>query len=208
MELTGERLLPLPRAHVWQALNDPAVLRRCLPGCESFEAEGENAYQVTLTAAVGPIRSRFKGRLRLSDLDPPSGYSLRFEGSGGAAGFGKGSARVTLADDAAAGGTRLAYAVDAQVGGRLAQLGNRLVDGVARKLADDFFSRFAHEAGAGAQGTAAGPAMPASPATFGPGGVSRAAESAGATAPLLAAAVSVAAAAVAVVAAAVALHAR
>jgi carbon monoxide dehydrogenase subunit G len=207
MELTGERLLPLPRSRVWQALNDPAVLQRCLPGCETFEADGDNAYKVSLTAAVGPIRSRFNGRLRLSDLDPQNAYSLSFEGSGGAAGFGKGTARVTLTDDAAAG-TRLAYAVNAQVGGKLAQLGNRLIDGVARKLADDFFNRFARETGGPAVplGSTAPPAA-ASPV---PSGMPAAnpAQARANTTPLWAATVSVLAAVVAVIAAAVTLYAR
>ncbi|MDB5861825.1 MAG: hypothetical protein JWQ76_5514 [Ramlibacter sp.] len=144
MELTGERQLTLPRASVWQALNDPAILKRCLPGCESFEPDGDDAYKVSMTAAVGPIRARFSGRLRLLDLRPQESYSLTFEGSGGAAGFGKGTAQVALTDGEA-GQTRLGYSVNAQVGGKLAQVGNRLINGVAIRMADDFFNRFSRE---------------------------------------------------------------
>jgi len=144
MELVGEQTLSLQRERVWQALNDPDVLRRCVPGCDLFEREDENRYKVGMTAAVGPVKARFNGKLTLSDIQPPNSYSLSFEGSGGAAGFGKGRARVSLADSEG-DSTRLSYAVTAQVGGKLAQVGARLVDGVARKMADQFFSRFAKE---------------------------------------------------------------
>jgi carbon monoxide dehydrogenase subunit G len=140
VDLTGEQILSLPRESVWQALNDPAVLSRCVPGCESFERIADNVFKVVMTASVGPVKARFTGKMTLSDLDPPSGYALSFDGSGGAAGFGKGNARVELAPDGAA--TRLRYTVKAQVGGRLAQVGSRLIDGVARKMADEFFERF------------------------------------------------------------------
>jgi carbon monoxide dehydrogenase subunit G len=141
MELVGEQMLDLPRARVWQALNDPAVLKRCVPGCDLFEREDENRFKVGMTAVVGPVKARFNGRLILSDIEAPTSYSLSFEGTGGAAGFGKGNARVTLVD-AEGGATRLSYTVNAQVGGKLAQVGSRLIDGVARKMADDFFTRF------------------------------------------------------------------
>jgi carbon monoxide dehydrogenase subunit G len=142
MELVGEQMLKPPRARVWQALNDPAVLKRCVPGCDLFEREDENRFKVGMTAVVGPVKARFNGRLMLSDIEAPTSYSLSFEGTGGAAGFGKGNARVTLAD-AEGGATRLSYTVNAQVGGKLAQVGARLIDGVAGRMADEFFTRFA-----------------------------------------------------------------
>ena len=143
MDIEGEKILAVPRAAVWQALNDPAVLQRCLAGCDTFEVDGENRYKVALQASVGPVRARFAGKLQLRDIVAPTSYALAFEGSGGVAGFGKGTAQVTLHD--AAQGTRLHYVAQAQVGGRLAQVGARLIDGVTRRMADDFFSRFAQE---------------------------------------------------------------
>ena len=140
MELTGEQLLPLPRERVWAALNDPNVLRQCVPGCESFESIADNIYKVAMSASVGPVKARFTGKMTLTDIEQPSSYALTFDGSGGTAGFGKGSARVQLESEGAA--TRLRYAVKAQVGGRLAQVGARLIDGVARKMAEEFFRRF------------------------------------------------------------------
>ena len=143
MEIQGEKVLPVPRAEVWRALNDPAVLQRCLAGCDTFEPDGENKYRVAMQASVGPVRARFAGKLQLSDVIPPKSYSLSFEGSGGVAGFGKGTAHVNLEDEGA--GTRLQYRSQAQVGGRLAQVGARLIDGVTKRMADDFFTRFARE---------------------------------------------------------------
>lgn len=145
MEIQGERILAVPRVDVWRALNDPAVLQRCLPGCDTFEADGENRYRVAMQAAVGPVRARFAGKLQLLDVVAPNSYALAFEGSGGVAGFGKGTAQVALDD--VAGGTRLRYVSQAQVGGRLAQVGARLIDGVTKRMADDFFSRFVRELG-------------------------------------------------------------
>jgi carbon monoxide dehydrogenase subunit G len=142
MEITQTRLVPAPPDRVWTALNDPDVLKDCVPGCEVFERTGENAYRATVAAKIGPVAARFNGRLELADVTPPTGYTLKFEGQGGAAGFANGSARVALAP-ADGGHTSLTYAVKAQVGGKLAQIGNRLVDGAAAKLADDFFARFA-----------------------------------------------------------------
>ena len=127
---------------VWAALNDPEMLRGCVPGCDAIEPDGENAYRITMAAKVGPVSAKFAGRMRLSDIDPPRGYTLSFEGQGGAAGFAKGEAKVTLAPEANGAATALSYAVKAQVGGKIAQLGSRLVDGAAQKLADDFFGRF------------------------------------------------------------------
>ncbi|SEA61209.1 CoxG family protein [Paraburkholderia sartisoli] len=140
MELTGEQFLPLSRERVWAALNDPEILRVSVPGCESLERIEDNHYKVVMAAAVGPIKARFNGKLMLTDLHAPESYSLTFEGSGGAAGFGKGGAQVGLQAEGA--GTRLVYRAHAQVGGRLAQVGARLIDGVARKMAQDFFGHF------------------------------------------------------------------
>jgi carbon monoxide dehydrogenase subunit G len=140
MEMTGEQLIPLPQAEVWRALNDPEVLKTCIPGCESIERVSDTEFRVVITAAVGPVKARFTGKLVLTDLDPPNSYSLSFEGSGGAAGFGKGSAHVSLKPEGE--GTRLIYTAKASIGGKLAQVGSRLIDGVARKMADDFFTAF------------------------------------------------------------------
>lgn len=146
MELTETHTLPVPQQRAWEALNDTAILKTCIPGCESIEPDGENAYAVALTAAVGPVKARFKGRMQLADIDAPRSYTIQFEGQGGAAGFGKGDARVTLeaaGDDA----TTLSYTARAQVGGKLAQIGSRLVDGAARKIAAEFFKRFGEQFG-------------------------------------------------------------
>ena len=140
MEMSGEQHIPLAQQRVWEALNDPAILKACIPGCESIDRISDNEYKVAMTAAVGPVKAKFSGKLLLSDIDPPNAYSLAFEGSGGAAGFGKGSAQVSLAPES--GGTLLTYKAQASVGGKLAQIGSRLIDGVARKMADDFFIRF------------------------------------------------------------------
>jgi len=149
MELTGTQLINQPRDRVWQGLNDPEILRQCIPGCDSFLPAEANAYDVVMAITVGPIKARFKGRLQLTDLLPPESYALSFDGSGGAAGFGKGDATVRLADRS--GDTELNYAVKAKVGGRLAQVGSRLIDGVAKKTADEFFLRFKRLLDAGAQ---------------------------------------------------------
>jgi len=140
MEMTGEQLIPLPQQRVWEGLNDPEVLKACIPGCESIERVSDTEYRVAMTAAVGPVKARFNGKLLLADVNPPTSYRLAFEGSGGAAGFGKGGARVMLAPEGA--GTKLAYTANAQVGGKLAQVGSRLIDGVAKKMAEEFFQRF------------------------------------------------------------------
>lgn len=140
MELTGEQIISLPAEQVWTALNDPTVLQQCVPGCDTFELTGENQYKIVMTATVGPIRAKFTGKLQLSDIQPPRSYKLSFDGSGGAAGSGKGTAAVVLSP--APEGTTLQYTVSATVGGRLAQVGARLIDGVAKKMADQFFVRF------------------------------------------------------------------
>jgi uncharacterized protein len=140
VELTGSQQIRRDRAGVWSALNEPVVLQQCIPGCESLTQEGDHAYRIVVMAAVGPVKARFSGKLVLSDIRPQEGYALSFEGSGGAAGFGKGGATVTLAS--AEGGTLLTYRAEAKVGGKLAQVGSRLIDGVAAKMAADFFTRF------------------------------------------------------------------
>jgi uncharacterized protein len=140
MTMHGEAQLGASREAVWAKLNDPEVLKACIPGCESIEKVSDNEYRVAMTAAVGPVKAKFAGKLLLSDLRPPDSYSLSFEGSGGAAGFGKGGAHVSLKPEPP--GTRLSYTAKASVGGKLAQVGSRLIDGVARKMADDFFTAF------------------------------------------------------------------
>ena len=140
MEMSGEQRIPLSQQRVWEALNDPAILKACIPGCESIDLVSDNEYKVAMTAAVGPVKAKFSGKLLLADMNPPHAYSLAFEGSGGAAGFGKGSAQVNLAPDGS--GTLLTYKATASVGGKLAQIGSRLIDGVAKKMSDDFFARF------------------------------------------------------------------
>ncbi|GAA0838596.1 CoxG family protein [Cupriavidus pauculus] len=145
MEMTQTQRLPVPQQVAWEALNDPALLKQCIPGCESIEPDGENAYQLVLTAAVGPVKARFKGRMALQDIHAPDSYTIQFDGQGGAAGFGKGSANVTLAPEGDE--TLLTYVVQAQVGGKIAQIGSRLVDAAARKMADAFFARFTEAVG-------------------------------------------------------------
>lgn len=137
MEWQGEQLIPQRQDKVWQALNDPEILKACINGCEAIEAVSADEYKVVVAAAVGPVKARFNGKLLLRDVVPPDSYALTFQGNGGAAGFGKGDASVKLA--AEPGGTRLSYAVKVQVGGKLAQIGSRLIDGVGRKIAEDFF---------------------------------------------------------------------
>lgn len=143
MEMTGERRIPAPRDKVWQALNDPAVLKDSLPGCEFIEAAGDNQYNARLALKIGPMYARFSGTVTLSDIDPPNGYTLAGEGQGGVAGFAKGTARVRLAEDGP-DATVLTYHVNAQVGGKIAQLGARLIDSTAKNLSDQFFTRFAN----------------------------------------------------------------
>jgi hypothetical protein len=147
MDMTGEHRIPAPRQKVWEALNNPEILRACIPGCESLEKLSDTEMAGKVSAKVGPVSAKFAGKVTLSELDPPNGYRIGGEGSGGAAGFAKGGATVKLADDGQ-GGTILTYKVDAQIGGKLAQIGSRLIDGVARKMADDFFGRFSAAVGA------------------------------------------------------------
>ena len=141
MEMTSSRLVPAPVEAVWQALNDPAALKACIPGCESLERTGDDEWQATMAARIGPVSARFSGKMRMTDSTPPTGYTLHFEGQGGAAGFANGEAKVTLSP-AAENQTTLTYVAKAQVGGKLAQIGSRLIDGAAAKLADEFFDKF------------------------------------------------------------------
>src|ERR1051325_2998010 len=137
MTMTGEVQLPASRETVWQKLNDPEVLKATIPGCESLEKTSDSASQAVAGTKIGPVKARWKGRVTLTDLDPPNGYKIVGEGEGGVAGFAKGSADVKLSDKD--GGTLLTYNVDAQIGGKLAQLGQRLINGAAKKMADEFF---------------------------------------------------------------------
>lgn len=152
MEMTGEQLIPLPQASTWDALNDPAMLRQCIPGCESMERVADDQYELTMTARVGPVSAKFKGRMTLSEVDAPNSYTLLFEGQGGVAGFAKGQANVRLTPEDE--GTRLRYAAKAMIGGKLAQVGARLIDGVAKKMAAQFFTEFNKRASGTAPGAA------------------------------------------------------
>ena len=141
MEMTGEFRIPAPRQRVWEALNDPEILKQSIPGCQALEKVSDTEFNGKVVASVGPVRATFGGKVMLSDLDPPQSYTISGEGNGGVAGFAKGGAKVNLAEDG--GATVLHYEVQAQVGGKLVQVGSRLIDGVARKMASDFFGRFA-----------------------------------------------------------------
>lgn len=219
MDMQGSRLLPVNQVQAWDALNDPAVLKACVPGCDKFEPLGDDAYAVGAGIKIGPVSAKFTGRVQLSEIVPPRSYKLGFEAQGGVAGFGKGEASVVLDDMAE--GTRLRYTAQAQVGGRLAQVGARLIDGVTRRMADDFFTRFVRELGRGDEAPVAdtGAAVAATSPTAGAMASSpRAAPAAGVEAPaatrtpataiaVVAAAVSATAASVAVLAAVLAMRA-
>ena len=140
MDMSGERRIPAPRQKVWEALNDTEMLRACIPGCESLEKTGDNDLKAKAALRIGPITAKFTGTVTLSDIDPPNGYTITGEGQGGVAGFAKGGAKVKLTDEGAA--TLLTYDVKAQVGGKIAQLGARLIDATAKQLSDQFFDRF------------------------------------------------------------------
>lgn len=146
MEMTGEYRISAPRQAVWEALNDPAVLKDCLQGCDRLERVSDTQFEATLTTKVGPVKMTFKGAVELSDIDAPNGYTISGEGKGGAAGYARGGARVRLVDDG--GDTMLTYSVEATLGGKLAQMGSRIVDGVASAMADKFFARLAETVGA------------------------------------------------------------
>jgi carbon monoxide dehydrogenase subunit G len=141
MTMTGEVQLPASRETVWQKLNDPEVLKATIPGCESLEKTSDTSFQAVAVTKIGPVKARWKGKVTLNDLDPPNGYKIVGEGEGGVAGFAKGAADVKLSDKD--GGTLLTYNVEAQIGGKLAQLGQRLINGAAKKMADEFFQKFA-----------------------------------------------------------------
>src|SRR5690242_7364153 len=138
MDMSGEFRIPAPREAVWKALNDPAILKQCIAGCEELNKLSDTEFVAKVVARVGPVKARFNGKVTLSDLDPPNGYKITGEGQGGAAGFAKGGAEVKL-EDGENGGTLLRYTVHAAIGGRLAQIGSRLVDGTARKISGQFF---------------------------------------------------------------------
>lgn len=157
MQMTGEQRIAAPRHKVWEALNDPAVLRLCIPGCQSLEPRGTDGYDAVAEIRIGPIGARFKGAVTLSEIDAPSGCTISGQGNGGIAGTARGAAKVRLSDDGA--GTLVSYTVDAEVGGRLAQLGGPVIDATAKQLAGKFFARF----GEVVSGTAA-PAAVVTPA--------------------------------------------
>jgi uncharacterized protein len=157
MDMSGEVRIAAPREAVWRALNDPEILRQCIPGCEEIEKLSDTEMTAKVTAKVGPVKARFGGKVTLSDLDPPNGYKISGEGQGGGAGFAKGGAVVRLTPDGSSG-TVLHYEVNAAVGGKLAQIGSRLIDGTARKMADDFFATFGNLVTASAAPPAAEPA--------------------------------------------------
>lgn len=160
MEMTGEFRIPAPRQRVWEGLNDPEILKSSIPGCQTIEKLSDTEFAAKVVAQVGPVKANFAGKVKLADLEPPQSYTIAGEGSGGVAGFAKGSAKVSLAEDGDA--TVLNYAVQAHVGGKLAQIGSRLIDSVARKMAENFFSRFVS---AVAPAVAPGPAPPAAAGT-------------------------------------------
>jgi carbon monoxide dehydrogenase subunit G len=155
MDLTGEYRIEAPRAVVWGALNDPEVLRACIPGCEELNKTSDTEFVARVVVKIGPVKASFGGKVTLSDLDPPNGYTITGEGQGGVAGFAKGGAKVHLDPVEGGAATVLHYTVDAQIGGKLAQIGSRLVEGSARKLADEFFADFAARVTAGAPAAAA-----------------------------------------------------
>jgi uncharacterized protein len=140
MDMTGTQRIAAPRAVVWTALNDVDILKQCIPGCESIEKTADTEMNAKVTLRVGPVKASFLGKVTLSDLDPPNGYTITGEGSGGAAGFAKGGAKVRLAEEE--GATILSYEVKSEIGGKLAQLGGRLIDSTAKKLATEFFEKF------------------------------------------------------------------
>ena len=143
MDMQGSRQLAISQQQAWDALNDPAVLKACIPGCDKVEPAGENQYTIGMALKIGPVSAKFSGKITLSDIHPPASYKLSFEGQGGPAGFGKGSAEVKLTPNE--GGCELSYTVHASVGGKIAQLGQRLIDGAAKSMAEDFFRRFDEE---------------------------------------------------------------
>ena len=143
MDMQASRELGVTQQQAWDALNDPEVLKLCIPGCDKVEATGENQYAISMALKIGPVSAKFAGKINLSQIVPPQSYTISFEGQGGAAGFGKGNAQVTLTPTTnGAAGCTLGYVVHASVGGKVAQLGQRLIDGAAKSMAEDFFKRF------------------------------------------------------------------
>lgn len=167
MDMTGERRIPAPRQKVWDALNDPEVLRLCIPGCESLEKVGDDKLKATAAVKIGPISAKFTGNVLISDLDPPNSYRISGEGQGGVAGFAKGGANVRLREEGPV--TVLNYDVKAQVGGKIAQLGARLIDATSKQMADLFFDRFTEEVSAPPEPAPQPVAATASPAATTPG---------------------------------------
>jgi hypothetical protein len=165
MDMTGEYRVAAPRQKVWDALNDPEILKQAIPGCETITKHSDTEMSATVRAKVGPVSARFGGKVTISDRDPPNSYKIMGEGTGGPAGFAKGGATVTLTDDG--DGTKLSYVVEANVGGKLAQIGSRLIDATARQMAENFFSKFAQIVGgpAPAQAVAGSAGVEASPVT-------------------------------------------
>lgn len=161
MDMTGEYRVPAPRETVWRALNDVDVLRQSIPGCDEIEKTSDTSFTAKVTAKVGPVKAKFSGAVTLSDIDPPNGYTITGEGTGGAAGFAKGGAHVTLEEDG--DGTLLKYTVNATVGGKLAQIGSRLIDSTSKKMANEFFGNFVEVVG-NAEGAPAPAAAVAAPA--------------------------------------------
>jgi uncharacterized protein len=166
MEMTGEFRIPAPRQRVWEGLNDPEILKSSIPGCQTIEKLSDTEFTAKVLAQVGPVKANFGGKVTLSDLQPPQSYTIAGEGTGGVAGFAKGSAKVNLDEDG--GATVLHYAVQAHVGGKLAQIGSRLIDSVARRMAENFFTRFVaavapEQAAAGSGTTAETEAIPQEP---------------------------------------------
>ena len=161
MDMTGEYRVPAPRETVWRALNDVDVLRQSIPGCDEIEKTSDTSFTAKVTAKVGPVKAKFSGAVTLSDIDPPNGYTISGEGTGGAAGFAKGGAHVTLEEDG--DGTLLKYTVNATVGGKLAQIGSRLIDSTSKKMANEFFGNFVEVVGDAADSPAQAAADAAPP---------------------------------------------
>ena len=159
MDMSGERRIAASRQKIWEALNDPEILKASIPGCESMEKLSDTELKATAAIKIGPISARFSGKVQLTDLDPPNGYTIGGEGQGGVAGFAKGGATVRLSD-AEGGGTLLSYDVKAQVGGKIAQLGARLIDATAKQMADQFFDRFSAQVATAEVAEAAGIEVP------------------------------------------------
>jgi carbon monoxide dehydrogenase subunit G len=175
MEMQGSRALAITQQQAWDALNNPQVLKTCIPGCDKVEPTGDNQYAVGVAVKIGPVSAKFNGKITLSEINPPNSYTITFDGQGGAAGFGKGNSQVTLSPPEEGQGCVLSYSVHASVGGKIAQMGQRLIDGVAKSMAEDFFKRFDDEMQRQYPGAyAAAAATPAvAPAAAGAGGAGK-----------------------------------